>query len=134
MSWIGILVVALGLYLAFKLVGAALRLAMWLLVIAGAYWFLAPYLGWPSLSDLVYVMGPDFDGRRIEEVLAPGQVLENVGGRVVDNVGARLAEGVLERVELPLPEAAPAEPAPGAEPQPEQTGPAPASGAAPGND
>ncbi|WP_187775608.1 hypothetical protein [Luteimonas suaedae] len=58
MSWLGIVVIVLGLYLAFKLVGFALKLAMWLLVIVGAYWFLAPLFGWPELAEVIHVLGP----------------------------------------------------------------------------
>lgn len=47
MNWLGIALVAVGLYLALKVVGFAMRLAMWALVLFGAYWFVAPYLGWP---------------------------------------------------------------------------------------
>lgn len=95
-NWIGLLVVVLGAYLAFRLLGAALRLLMWLMVLVGAYWFLAPALGWPTLSDLVYVFGPDFGGRRIEDVLAPAGVADGVAERVVDGVAERL-----RTVELP---------------------------------
>ena len=90
-NWIGLVLVVLGAYLAFKLLGVALRLLMWLVVLVGAYWFLAPMLGWPTVSDLVYVCGPDFGGRRIEEVLTPAGVAEGIGGRVV--------EGMVERVQ-----------------------------------
>ena len=90
-NWIGLVLVVLGAYLAFKLLGVALRLLMWLVVLVGAYWFLAPMLGWPTVSDLVYVFGPDFGGRRIEEVLTPAGVAEGIGGRVV--------EGMVERVQ-----------------------------------
>lgn len=47
MSWLGIALVAVGLYFAVKAAGFALRLAMWALVLFGLYWFLAPYLGLP---------------------------------------------------------------------------------------
>ena len=90
-NWIGLVLVVLGAYLAFKLLGVVLRLLMWLVVLLGAYWFLAPMLGWPTVSDLVYVFGPDFGGRRIEEVLTPAGVADGIGGRVV--------EGVVERVQ-----------------------------------
>ncbi|NLB58219.1 MAG: hypothetical protein GX805_07090 [Gammaproteobacteria bacterium] len=90
-NWIGLVLVVLGAYLAFKLLGVALRLLMWLVVLVGAYWFLAPMLGWPTVSDLVYVFGPDFGGRRIEEVLTPAGVADGIGGRVV--------EGMVERVQ-----------------------------------
>src|SRR5699024_22378 len=85
----------LGLYLAFKLIGAALRLLMWLVVLTAGYWFVAPLAGWPSLSGVVYVFGPDFEGQRIEEVFAPERLADGIGGRVVD--------GVVERLPLPEP-------------------------------
>lgn len=47
MSWLGIVLIVLGIYLALKVAGFALKLAMWVLVIAGVYWLLAPYLGLP---------------------------------------------------------------------------------------
>ncbi len=49
MSWIGIILVIVGLYLAFKVAGFFLKLLMWALVILGVYWFAAPYLGLPPL-------------------------------------------------------------------------------------
>ena len=48
MSWIGIILVLLGLYLAFKVAGFFLKLLMWALVVFGIYWFVAPYLGLPQ--------------------------------------------------------------------------------------
>ncbi len=114
MSWLGIALALLGLYLAFKVVGALLKLLMWALVLVGAYWFLAPQLGWPTLSDLVYVLGPDFGGRRIEEVVQPAEIAGEVAERVVD--------GVIERIESAQPAADPAQPAtdlPRPEPLPE---------------
>ena len=47
MSWLGIVLIVLGIYLALKVAGFALKLVMWVLVIAGVYWLLAPYLGLP---------------------------------------------------------------------------------------
>lgn len=47
MDIVAILVVVAGLYLAFKLVGLLLKGAMWLLVIGGLYWLIAPLAGWP---------------------------------------------------------------------------------------
>ncbi|MEO6366107.1 MAG: hypothetical protein ABIO38_08700 [Luteimonas sp.] len=49
MSWLGIAMVVVGVYFALKAVGLAMKLAMWALVLFGAYWFLAPYLGLPAL-------------------------------------------------------------------------------------
>ena len=48
MSWVEIVLVVVGLYLALKVAGFAMKLLMWALVLFGAYWFLAPYLGWPA--------------------------------------------------------------------------------------
>lgn len=47
MNLIGIILVVLGLYLAFKVAGFFLKLLMWALVVFGIYWFAAPYLGLP---------------------------------------------------------------------------------------
>ena len=49
MSWLGIVLVIIGLYFAFKVAGVFLKLLMWALVILGIYWFAAPYLGLPRL-------------------------------------------------------------------------------------
>ena len=49
MSWIGIVIVVIGVYLALKVAGFALKLLMWALVLLGLYWFLAPMLGRPAL-------------------------------------------------------------------------------------
>lgn len=46
-SWLGLVMVVVGIYLAIKVAGFALKLVLWLVVIAGAYWLLAPYLGLP---------------------------------------------------------------------------------------
>ena len=103
-NWIGLVLVVLGAYLAFKLLGVALRLLMWLVVLVGAYWFLAPMLGWPTVSDLVYVFGPDFGGRRIEEVLTPKGVADGIGERVVDGVVERLQSAELPEWPEPVQE------------------------------
>ncbi|HIY70760.1 MAG TPA: hypothetical protein H9827_04780 [Candidatus Luteimonas excrementigallinarum] len=130
-NWIGLVLVALGLYLAFKLIGAALRLLMWALVLVGAYWFTAPLLGWPTVSDLVYVFGPDLGGQRIEEVLTPSRMADALGERVVDGMVDGVMEGVRERLQAGDP--APADgglPQPLPEPLPEPL-PAEAAGDAP---
>lgn len=49
MSWIGIVLVVVGLYLALKVAGFALKLLMWALVLFGLYWLLAPMLGLPPV-------------------------------------------------------------------------------------
>ncbi|HVI25159.1 MAG TPA: hypothetical protein VM576_03045 [Xanthomonadaceae bacterium] len=50
MSWIGLAVVLLALYLAFKVAGVLLRLLLWAVVLIGGYWLLAPLLGLPGWS------------------------------------------------------------------------------------
>ncbi len=47
MSWVAIVVVVVGVYLAIKVAGFALKLGLWLLVAAGVYWLLSPHLGLP---------------------------------------------------------------------------------------
>lgn len=49
MSWLGIVVAVIAAYLAFKVLGAAFKLILWLVVLGGLYWFTAPYLGLPVL-------------------------------------------------------------------------------------
>lgn len=114
MSWLGLGLLILGAYLAYRLVGALLKLVMFVLALAGAYWFLAPYLGWPTVSELFYVLGPDFGGRRIEEVARPATLAGEVADRVVDGV----IDGVIERI-------LPSQPVPEVDPLPE---PVPAPG------
>ena len=45
MSWLGIILVIIGLYLAFKVAGLFFKVAMWALVLLGLYWLLRPHLG-----------------------------------------------------------------------------------------
>ena len=49
MSWIGILIAAFCLYLAFKVAGFFFKLLLWVVVFAALAWFAAPYLGWSPL-------------------------------------------------------------------------------------
>ena len=108
MSWLALLLVPLALYAAYKLVGVAIKLVLAIVVVVAVYWWAAPQMGWPTVSDLVYVFGPDFDGKRIEEVADPsrlaGQAAERVADHVVDEVVERSGFARSE-VELPLPEA-----------------------------
>lgn len=53
MSWLGIVLAVIGLYLAFKVVKFVVKLFCWALVLIGAYWFFAPSLGLPSMEDLL---------------------------------------------------------------------------------
>src|SRR3546814_6881523 len=73
-SWLALLLVPLALYAAYKLVGVALKLVLAVVVVVAVYWWAAPQMGWPTVSDLVYVFGPDLDGRRIEEVADPSRL------------------------------------------------------------
>ncbi len=116
MSWLALLLVPLALYAAYKLVGVALKLVLAVVVVVAVYWWAAPQMGWPTVSDLVYVFGPDLDGRRIEEVADPsrlaGQAAERVADHVVDEVAersgfARPDADEVNEVGLPLPDAAP---------------------------
>lgn len=118
MSWVGILLLVVGAYLAYKLVGALLKILMLAVALVGAYWFIAPYMGWPTVSELVYVLGPDFDGRRIEDMADPAQLAKAATDRVVDgvvdDVAGRIAspEPVGASAAEPLPEPLPEDPVP----------------------
>ena len=58
MSWLALVAVIIGLYLAFKVAGFVLKIALWLLILVVAYWWLAPMLGWPPLEEVIHVLGP----------------------------------------------------------------------------
>lgn len=47
MSWLGILIAIIAAWLAIKVLGFVLKLALWGVVLGGLYWFAAPYLGLP---------------------------------------------------------------------------------------
>lgn len=47
MSWVAIALMLVALFLAIKVAGALLKLVLWVVVLAGAYWLLAPALGLP---------------------------------------------------------------------------------------
>lgn len=108
MSWLGLLVLAVALFLAFKVAGVVLKLLMWALVLVGAYWFAAPLLGWPSVSDLFYVLGPDFGGRRIEEFADPDVLVKSAGDYVMDRAGDELMQRIApDAAPDAMPDAAP---------------------------
>jgi hypothetical protein len=48
-SWLGIVLAVVALYLALKVAGFMLKLALWALLLFGLYWFAAPHLGLPPL-------------------------------------------------------------------------------------
>lgn len=95
MSWFGLVVLVLALYLAFKVASALLKLVLFVVMLVAAYWFAAPMLGLPSVSDLFYVLGPDFGGKRIEELAQPSAI--------ADHVTRQVAHGVVEQVTTMLP-------------------------------
>ena len=103
MSWFGLVLLVVGAYLAYKVAGALLKILMFVLVLVGAYWFAAPRLGWPSVSELVYVLGPDFGGRRIEEVARPSAIAGEVADRVTDKVIERVLAPDAKALPEPLP-------------------------------
>ncbi len=53
MSWLGLVVVVVGIYLAFKVAGTMFQLVLWSVVLLAGYWFSAPVLGWPTLEQLL---------------------------------------------------------------------------------
>ncbi|HEY9540640.1 MAG TPA: hypothetical protein VIR05_03265 [Luteimonas sp.] len=123
MSWLALLLVPLALYAAYKLVGVALKLVLAVVVVVAVYWWAAPQMGWPTVSDLVYVFGPDLDGRRIEEVADPSRLAGEAAERMTD----RVVDEVVERSGFAQPEAEPPLPDAGmqAEPETHDTRPAP---------
>lgn len=94
MSWIGLFALVIGLYLAFKVASAVLKIVLFVVALAVGYWFAAPALGLPSVSDLFYVLGPDFGGRRIEDLARPEAIAEHVAREVVDGVAERAASAL----------------------------------------
>jgi hypothetical protein len=47
MSWLGIIIAIIAAWLAIKVLGFVLKMALWVVVLLGLYWFSAPYLGLP---------------------------------------------------------------------------------------
>ena len=47
MNWIAILLIIVGLWLALKVVGFVLKIAVWGIAIVAIYWLAAPYFGLP---------------------------------------------------------------------------------------
>ena len=47
MTWVGILLLIVGIWLAFKVVGALFKALLWIAVLVGLYWLAAPFLGMP---------------------------------------------------------------------------------------
>ena len=125
MSWLALLLVPLALYLAYKLVGALVKVVLAVVVVVAVYWWAAPYMGWPTVPDLFYVLGPDFDGRRIEEVADPSRLAGQAAEKMVDGVVDEVAErSGIRQADPPAPvqpDDAPDEPAPTSVTDPAQT-------------
>lgn len=111
MSWLALLLVPLALYLAYKLVGVAIKLLLAVVVVVALYWSAAPQMGWPTVPDLFSVFGPDFEGQRIGEGLDPSRLAGQAAERVADGV----VDEVIERSGLAQPEPAQPPAAAGAE-------------------
>ena len=47
MSIVAIVIILVGLWLAFKAVGLFIRLLIWAVILGAVYWLLAPHLGLP---------------------------------------------------------------------------------------
>ena len=47
MSWIGIVVLVIAVYAAFKVVGALFKMALWIGILLFAWWYFGPRLGVP---------------------------------------------------------------------------------------
>lgn len=117
MTWLGLLVMALCLYLAFRLLGALLKLLMLALALVIGYALIAPHMGWPGPWEIAYVMGPDV------QVLGPEGVVLPETGPLRDRLVGEVAGAIAERV-IPASEGAAAvgdaEPCQSAQPEGEQ--------------
>jgi len=69
---LGVLVLLLALYLAFRVVEAALKVVLWTVVLVAGYWLVAPSLGWPPLPELIEQAWQDI------EQFAPGEWLASL--------------------------------------------------------
>lgn len=120
MSWLALLLVPLALYLAYKLVGVVVKVVLAVVVVVAVYWWAAPQMGWPTVPDLFYVLGPDFEGRRIEEVADPSHLAGQAAEKMVDGVVDEVVErSGIRKVDPPAPmqpDDAPQEPAPATDP------------------
>ena len=83
-----------------------------MVLVVAAYWWAAPLMGWPTVSDLFYVFGPDFEGQRIEEVMEPSNLAKQATGKVVDGVVDEVAERSGWSTQAPASPARPPEPVP----------------------
>ena len=102
MSWIGLLLLLVALYLGFRLVGVVLKLALFVVALVIGYALLAPHMEWPSPGEIVWVLGPDTDVLGPEGVRLPEA--SQVRQRVVEGVAGAIAERVVPPLE-PTPDA-----------------------------
>ena len=49
MSWVAIVLIVLGIFIAIKVAGALLKLCLWLAIGLALWWLLHPYLGMPLI-------------------------------------------------------------------------------------
>lgn len=56
MTWLGIVLVILFAWVAFKVVGALLKIVAFLGLLVAGWWLLAPYLDWVTPMEFVRVM------------------------------------------------------------------------------
>lgn len=47
MTWVGILLLIIGVWVAFKMVGSLIKVLLWGAILVGLYWLAAPFLGMP---------------------------------------------------------------------------------------
>lgn len=99
MSWIGIILLVLALYLGFKLVGVVLKLALFVVAIVIAYALVAPHLDWPSPAEIVWVLGPDTDALGPDGLRVPDTA--HMRQRVVEGVADAIAERVVPTADAP---------------------------------
>jgi len=67
---LGIVILLLALYLAFKLLESVLKVLGWVLILAATYWLAAPSLGWPPLPELIQLAWLDIEQYIPEQWLA----------------------------------------------------------------
>ena len=47
MSWVGIVLLIVAIYAAIKVVGALLKLGLWIVILLFAWWYVGPRIGIP---------------------------------------------------------------------------------------
>jgi len=67
---VGVLVLLLALYLAFRVVEAALKVVLWAVVLAAGYALAAPAFGWPGVPEVMDVIGGAIADLRLPQWLS----------------------------------------------------------------